>query len=253
MEFGIKDRVALVFGAAGGLSAEIARSLAGENCKVALADANEAGLAPILEAIEAKGRRAVSLGWTLGDASAIDPKVTLIEERLGPIHILINNTGGPPPSLASNTPLEAWVDQFEKMVASVIAVTGRVLRSMRQRGWGRIITSASSGVVTPIPNLAVSNALRSALVGWLKTLAREVARDGVMVNVVGAGADRDCTDPKSRRGVGGEGRQNGRRNRRRQRRRHYCRTVWPPEGIRGRHRVSRRCTVVLRDRLADQG
>lgn len=187
MEFGIRDRVALVFGAAGGLGAAIAMSLAGENCKVALADANEAGLAPVRAAIEAKGARALSIGWTLGDASAIGPKVALIEERLGPIDILINNSGGPPPSLASNTPLEAWVDQFDKMVASVIAVTGRVLPSMRQRGWGRIITSASSGVVTPIPNLAVSNALRSALVGWSKTLAREVARDGVTVNVVAPG------------------------------------------------------------------
>lgn len=69
------------------------------------------------------------------------------------------------------------------MVLSVIAITDRVLPGMRKRGWGRIITSASSGVVAPIPNLAVSNALRLSLVGWSKTLAREVGRDGVTVNV----------------------------------------------------------------------
>ena len=73
------------------------------------------------------------------------------------------------------------------MVASVIAVTAAVLPSMRRRGWARVITSASSGVATPIPNLAVSNTLRSASVAWSKTLAREVARDGVTVNVVAPG------------------------------------------------------------------
>lgn len=99
----------------------------------------------------------------------------------------MNNTGGPAPSLAADTPTETWRREFEAMVASVIAITGAVLPSMRGRGWGRVITSASSGVVTPIPNLAVSNTLRSALVGWSKRLAREVARDGVTVNVVAPG------------------------------------------------------------------
>jgi 3-oxoacyl-[acyl-carrier protein] reductase len=70
------------------------------------------------------------------------------------------------------------------MVVSVIAITNAVLPSMRSRGWGRVVTSTSSGVVTPIPNLAVSNGLRASLVGWSKTLAREVAGDGVTVNIV---------------------------------------------------------------------
>lgn len=70
------------------------------------------------------------------------------------------------------------------MVLSVIAVTDRVLPAMKARKWGRIITSASSGVVAPIPNLAISNALRLSLVGWSKTLAREVARDGITANIV---------------------------------------------------------------------
>jgi 3-oxoacyl-[acyl-carrier protein] reductase len=70
------------------------------------------------------------------------------------------------------------------MVLSVIAITDRVLPGMRERRWGRIITSTSSGVIAPIPNLAVSNALRMSLVGWSKTLAREVGRDGVTANIV---------------------------------------------------------------------
>ena len=70
------------------------------------------------------------------------------------------------------------------MVLSVIAITDRVLPGMRERRWGRIITSTSSGVVSPIPNLAMSNALRMTLLGWSKTLAREVGSDGVTVNIV---------------------------------------------------------------------
>jgi 3-oxoacyl-[acyl-carrier protein] reductase len=69
-------------------------------------------------------------------------------------------------------------------VLSVIATTDRVLPKMRARRWGRIITSASSGVAAPIPNLAISNALRLSLLGWSKTLSREVAKDGITVNVV---------------------------------------------------------------------
>jgi 3-oxoacyl-[acyl-carrier protein] reductase len=70
------------------------------------------------------------------------------------------------------------------MVLPIIAITDRVLPGMKARGWGRIITSASSGVVTPIPNLALSNSLRLSLVGWSKTLAQEVARDGITANIV---------------------------------------------------------------------
>jgi 3-oxoacyl-[acyl-carrier protein] reductase len=70
------------------------------------------------------------------------------------------------------------------MVLSVIAITDRVLPGMRSRGWGRIITSTSSGVIAPIQNLGISNALRASLVGWSKTLAREVARDGITANIV---------------------------------------------------------------------
>ncbi len=70
------------------------------------------------------------------------------------------------------------------MVLSVISITDRVLPGMKARKWGRIITSTSSGVVAPIPNLGLSNALRISLVGWSKTLAREVGRDGITANVV---------------------------------------------------------------------
>src|SRR5690606_15522021 len=101
-----------------------------------------------------------------------------------PIDILVNNTGGPPPSLASGVAAETWLAQFNSMVLSVISLTDRILPGMRQRRWGRIVTSTSSGVISPIPNLAVSNALRLSLVGWSKTLAREIAVDNVTANII---------------------------------------------------------------------
>jgi len=104
--------------------------------------------------------------------------------RIGPTDILVNNGGGPPPGAAASMPLEQWTHYFEIMAAHLFHLTGRLLPSMLERGWGRIISIASSGVEQPIPNLALSNAVRAALLGWSKTLAGEVAARGVTVNVV---------------------------------------------------------------------
>lgn len=187
MDLQIADRVALVLGAGGGLGRAIALGLAAEGARLAIADVNGAALVETGAAIVAAGGRHLALGWDLGELSAVEDRIGSIEAALGPVEILVNITGGPPPTLAADTPPEAWDEHFRKMVLSVIAVTNRVLPGMRSRKWGRIITSTSSGIITPIPNLALSNALRLTLVGWSKTLAREVARDGVTVNIVAPG------------------------------------------------------------------
>ncbi len=187
MDFQIEGKVALVMGAGGGLGSAITTALASEGCRVAGADVNRDSLNELRSAKALAGGRFLPLVWDIGDLSALEAKIGEIEAKLGQVDILVNNTGGPPPTLASETPIEAWEEHFRKMVLSVIATTNRLVPGMRQRKWGRVITSASSGIVTPIPNLALSNALRLSLVGWSKTLAREVARDGVTVNVVAPG------------------------------------------------------------------
>lgn len=103
---------------------------------------------------------------------------------MGPIDILINNTGGPPPSSVSGLDQSTWANWFRAMVQSVISVTDHILPGMKERGFGRIITSTSSGVVSPIPNLGLSNALRSTLLSWSKTLAGEVGRSGITSNII---------------------------------------------------------------------
>jgi 3-oxoacyl-[acyl-carrier protein] reductase len=184
MDLQIRGRTALVLGAGGGLGRAISEALSREGANVALADRDADGLRDLSSGLRKEGGRTLAVAWDLADRGPVDAVLADIHGALGPIDILINNTGGPPPTPAAGQDARLWLAQFESMVLSVIALTDKVLPGMRARKWGRVITSASSGVVVPIPNLGVSNSLRSALVGWSKTLASEVAADGVTVNVV---------------------------------------------------------------------
>jgi 3-oxoacyl-[acyl-carrier protein] reductase len=184
MNLNIEGRTALVLGGGGGLGRAICAALAREGAQVAVADINEASAAETSTMLGTAGAKAVPIQWDLGDLDVIDARVAQVEKHLGPVDILVNLTGGPPPTPASGQDASLWRKNFETMVLSVIAITDRVLPGMRARNWGRIITSTSSGVVAPIPNLGISNALRLSLVGWSKTLAREVAPSGITANIV---------------------------------------------------------------------
>jgi len=184
MDLGLSGKTALVFGAGGGLGGAIAQALAAEGAKVAVADINADAARATVDAIVGTGGVARALVWDLADLDSISANLQSIEAQLGPVDVLVNNTGGPPPTPAAGQAPEEWEKFFRSMVVSVIAVTDAVLPHMRARKWGRIITSTSSGVVAPIPNLGISNALRLSLVGWSKTLAREVGRDGITANIV---------------------------------------------------------------------
>jgi 3-oxoacyl-[acyl-carrier protein] reductase len=192
MDFGLKNKTALVLGGGGGLGRAITKALAAEGANIAIAGHHRASIGATQAELAATDCRSLTLEWDLADLSVIDANVSHIEQELGSVDILVNNTGGPPPTPASGQPAELWEKQFQAMVLSIISITDRVLPGMKQRRWGRIITSTSSGIVAPIPNLGLSNALRLSLVGWSKTLAREVAREGITVNVVVPG--RIATD-----------------------------------------------------------
>jgi len=192
MDLGIKGKVALVLASSRGLGQAMAVSLAREGVKVAVTGRSLDGLQKSVELIQAAGGTALALNWNLSDASVIDALVTRVEKELGPIDILINNTGGPPPTPAAGQDPALWQKSFNDMVLSLIAITDRVLPGMRQRKWGRIITSTTSGAIAPIKNIAISNTLRAALLAWSKTLATEVAADGVTVNIIMPG--RVATD-----------------------------------------------------------
>ena len=192
MDLGLQGKTALVLAGGGGLGRAIARALASEGANVAVAGVRAQSIAATQAALTSIGSKSISLLWDLADLSQIDGHVTKVERELGPVDILVNNTGGPPPTPASGQDPAVWSKQFQSMVLSVIATTDRVLPNMRARHWGRVITSTSSGVESPIPNLAISNTLRISLVGWSKTLAREVAKDGITANIIVPG--RIATD-----------------------------------------------------------
>jgi 3-oxoacyl-[acyl-carrier protein] reductase len=184
VNLGLEGKTALVVGGGSGLGRAVAQALAREGTRVAVAGRNQDALAATVAAVsDAKGQ-AFAVQLDLTDPASFDPALEAIRNHYGEVEILFNNSGGPPPSTAAGQPAELWRDQFEAMVVGVISLTDLVLPAMRLRGWGRIITNTSSGIVTPIPNLAISNALRLSLVGWSKTLATEVASDGITVNVV---------------------------------------------------------------------
>jgi 3-oxoacyl-[acyl-carrier protein] reductase len=184
MNLNIEGKTALVFAAAGGLGGAIARALASEGARVAVADIDSAGAERTADVITNAGGSALPITWDIGDLDSAAGNLGRVTAEFGDVEILVNVTGGPPPTPAAGVDAEVWTKHFQSMVLGVIHVTDLVLPAMRSAGWGRIITSTSSGVVAPIPNLGVSNALRTSLLGWSKTLSREVGSDGVTVNVV---------------------------------------------------------------------
>jgi 3-oxoacyl-[acyl-carrier protein] reductase len=184
MDLGLKGKTALVLGGGSGLGKGIALSLAREGARVAIAGRTQSRLDETVKEIEAAGSEGLALPWDITDLTVIQTQFESIEKRFGTVEILINNTGGPPPTPAAGQDPELWNKNFQSMILPVFAITDRVLPGMRGKKWGRIITSASSGVIAPIPNLAISNSLRMSLLGWSKTLSAEVAKDGITVNMI---------------------------------------------------------------------
>jgi len=184
MDLGIKGKRALVLSAGGGLGGAIAVALAKEGALVCIAGRSEESLAATAERVQAVGGQVRTYVWDLSVSEQCREGVRKILADVGGIDILINNTGGPQPGPAFGQSSENWRAAFESMVISVIGITDLLLPGMRERGWGRVITSTSSGVVAPIANLALSNVARASLLGWSKTLARDVAKDGITSNVV---------------------------------------------------------------------
>jgi 3-oxoacyl-[acyl-carrier protein] reductase len=180
MDLGIQGRVALVLGASQGLGRAIATELAAEGARVAVA----ARSADALEALAAE----IGGAAFVHDNADLDGAPALIErvgDALGPIDILITNTGGPPPRPDPlSHPREEWEQAHRTLVLAPMALIEAAMPGMRERGWGRIVNIASWSVREPVPILMLSNSYRSAVFAAFKTIAREVAASGVTVNSV---------------------------------------------------------------------
>lgn len=188
MDLMLADRHALVLGATGGLGLAVARALLAEGASVTLAGRDPARLEGAVAALPAAWQaRANTVAADLGDPAAPGLLAEAGRRRMGHVDILVNNSGGPATGVPSAVDPAAMAADYGRMVTPLVALTLALLPEMRARGWGRVLTIASSGVVQPIPHLPVSNALRASLVGFMKTLAGEVAGDGVTVNVIAPG------------------------------------------------------------------
>ncbi|MEA2389285.1 MAG: 3-oxoacyl-[acyl-carrier protein] reductase [Thermoleophilaceae bacterium] len=180
MDLGLEGRVALVTGASKGLGRATAAMLAREGLRVAISSRSR-------ERIDATATEIGARGFVhdSGDLDSAAALVESVEAELGAIDVLVANTGGPPPGA---DPLgftrEQWETAYRNLVLAPMALIERVVPGMRERGFGRIVSIGSSAVREPIPSLMLSNAHRSGLLAALKTLAREVARDGVTINSV---------------------------------------------------------------------
>ena len=184
MDLGLEGRVALVMGASRGIGRATAAALAREGARVAIVSRSREKLE---EAAAEIGEAATPF---VADASDLDRLAVLpaeVESTLGPIEILVLNAGGPPLGGALDHELDEWELAYRTLVLAPRVLAGAVVPGMRERGWGRIVNVGSSSTREPIPGLNLSNSHRMAAVGFLKTLSREVAADGVTVNTVATG------------------------------------------------------------------
>jgi 3-oxoacyl-[acyl-carrier protein] reductase len=180
MDLGIGGRRAAVAAASQGLGFATAAALAEEGVHVAICSRDRA---KVDEAVARIGHGCIGLVADVGTAAGATAFVDDAAEALGGIDILVPNAGGPPPgTFADIDDVDAYARAFELNALSTIAMCKTAVPAMQARGWGRVVAITSISVRQPIANLILSNTARAGLTGFLKTLAREVARDGVTVN-----------------------------------------------------------------------
>jgi 3-oxoacyl-[acyl-carrier protein] reductase len=184
MDLGIAGRTALVMGASRGIGRGIAASLAREGARVAIASRTPEALVKTSEEIEGEVK---GFGAETGNLEQLAGVPAQVEKELGPIDILVTNTGGPPPGGPLDNDLAEWQAAYTSLVLAPRVLVENVVPGMRTRRWGRIVNVGSSSTRQPIPELNLSNAHRAAAVGFFKTLAAELAPDGITVNTVATG------------------------------------------------------------------
>ena len=182
MELGLRGRTAIVCGASQGMGLATAEALSAEGANVTMF----ARRRDVLER-EAERLGALAVRGDLTTPKHLNELVAKTIEAFGGIDVLVLNGGGPPRTSAADTTDEGVEAAVELLLLSSIRLVRLCLPHLRESGRGRIVAITSSSVKEPIPNLALSNAIRPGLVGWLRTLGREVGGDGITVNVIAPG------------------------------------------------------------------
>jgi len=189
MDLGLRGKTALVGGASRGLGLAIAETLAAEGTSLVVCSRDERAIQEAAESIANDAcAEILPVAADLSSSEDIQRLVNAARGTFGHVDILIHNTGGPPAGDFFDHQDTAWQGAFDGLLLSFVRLVRALVPDMRTRGWGRIVTTTSFTVREPAPRLVLSNALRTAVVSASRTLAREVAGDGITVNTIAQGA-----------------------------------------------------------------
>jgi 3-oxoacyl-[acyl-carrier protein] reductase len=188
MDLMLAGKVALVTGASKGIGFAVAQALAAEGARLVINGRDAARLEAAAERLRAAGAAEVhTVVADLASAAGVEAALAATRAAVGDPDVLIANAGGPPTGAAASLDDAAWARGVELTLLSNVRLARAVVGAMRSRGWGRIVFVTSLSVKQPIPGLTLSNALRAGVTGFARTLASEVAGDGVTVNAVAPG------------------------------------------------------------------
>lgn len=182
MDLGLRGKSALVAAASRGLGRAIAEELAAEGADLTVCARGADALAEAADALRAAGARVTAVAADLTEPAEVERVVRAAMEAYGRVDVLVTNTGGPPAGPFESHSAEAWRQAIAQNLESVLNLVRHVLPGMRERRWGRIVNVTSIAVKQPVDGLILSNSLRAAVTGFARTLANEVAGDGVTVN-----------------------------------------------------------------------
>jgi 3-oxoacyl-[acyl-carrier protein] reductase len=185
MDLGVRDRIALVCGGSRGIGYATAEELVREGARVVICARDAASLAAAEDSLRAVGGVAATIVADIATADGVATVVRTMQERFaGRVDILVTNTGGPTPGPATQHSWEEWEKATALLLRSAVEMCRAFVPGMRERKWGRVIGITSMAVKRPITNLALSNSLRAAVTGYFRSLADEIAADGVTANTV---------------------------------------------------------------------
>ena len=188
MDLGIKGRVALVAASSQGIGLATAEAFAAEGCRVAMCARNERTLQAAAEKIRWQHAAEVyAEAFDVTDLDAVSRFVAAVASKFGSVDICVTNAGGPPAKGFLAASLEDWKKAIEANFLSNVYFAHEVIPHMQRKKWGRVITITSITTKQPVTDLVLSNAVRAAVVGLVKSLANEFGKDGILVNNVGPG------------------------------------------------------------------
>lgn len=188
MNLDLENKVAIVTGASAGLGKSIAFSLANEGVKVAISGRNPNALEQTAKIIESETDRSVlAVSGDMTEAASVKHFVDKVIAEFETVHILVNNLGQAARGLFTTIGTDKWQSSFEINLMSAIYASKNVIPHMQRQKWGRIINIAALSAVEPSCELIVSNAAKSGLLSFSKTLSRELAADNILVNCVSPG------------------------------------------------------------------